>query len=78
MNEKRELPAKQLEELRIYLLIRAGQAGPEGISEELLQLSARLQGLDCEVGNIRSESQYLIDLKFLVEIEDTLSTGHRK
>ena len=78
MSEKRELLPKQLEELRIYLLIRACQAGPDGISEELLHLSAKLQGLDCKVGNVRSECQYLVDRKFLVEIDDTLCKGHRK
>ena len=78
MTETRKLSAKQLEELRIYLLIRAAEAGPDGISLDLLHICSKLQGFDCAVGHIRAECQYLADLKFLVEIEDTLSKGQQK
>jgi hypothetical protein len=78
MSENPKLPAKQLEELRTYILIRAAEAGPDGITLDLLLLSSKLQGFACEVLNIRAECQYLVDLKYLAEIENTLCKGQRK
>jgi hypothetical protein len=78
MSETNRLSAKELEELRLYLLIRAAEAGRDGITLDLLFLSSKLQGFNCEVEHIRAECQYLADLKFLVEIADTLCKGHKK
>ena len=78
MSELAKLPAKQLEELRTYLLIRVAEAGPDGITLDLLFLSSKLQGFRCEAAHIRAECYYLIDLKFLVEIDDTLCKGQKK
>jgi hypothetical protein len=78
MSEPKQLSAKMLEELRCYLLIRTAEAGPDGLSLELLHLSCKLQGFACEISNVNAECHYLMDLKFIVEIEDTLCKGQRK
>lgn len=79
MSDKRvKMSSEEIHQLRVFLLIRAAEAPPEGISHELLFLSAKLDGFHLARENVDIEVQYLVDKKFLAPVDPELSAGIRK
>lgn len=79
MGDKRtKMSVKELEQLRLFILLRAEESGPDGLSHELLFMSAKLAGFRLARENVDMEVQFLIDKKFLIAVETELGAGYKK
>ena len=56
----------------MYLLIRSAEAGPNGLSLDLLHLSSKLLGFDCDVGQLDNSKEQDLGVRMAFDRTEAL------